>query len=182
VTFKLTPLIDQPGESMKNVLQKFLQLMALVQQAIISFVVISALSSTAGAYEIKNFQLIMDHNRILPPQETEVGTAHFNSFSTGVIVFKDPNGQNNFFNVAAKKNGIETKIENCSLLIDTPVETAGGNHSYGGMCTVSEKGKELNAMVCGDIMVGRFQTQETKEQDATLELLVKFVITNCYGG
>lgn len=92
------------------------------------------------------------------------------------------------FSSKFQKNDISEPIYNCDFVIDLPVGTVNGNHSYGGYCsTRAEKGiKPKYMIVCGDVMVGHFKAEELIIKDfkspEEINTLAEFVAKNCTGG
>lgn len=101
--------------------------------------------------------------------------------------FKEPL---NFFNNLFKEYSALGTLKDCDTIIDLPIGTAHGNHSYGGICTLENNNYETKMMICGDIMLGRSYIQFTpklkslseKKPNLLPEFLTNFVIKNCYGG
>lgn len=77
---------------------------------------------------------------------------------------------------------LQGKLTGCELLVDVPVGTAHGNHSFGGYCLLENKGKKRPVMVCDDDMVGHFSLQETDGQPVGVRTLGEFVVRECFGG
>ena len=81
------------------------------------------------------------------------------------------------------------EITSCMGVIDLPVGTARGNHSYGGYCTLqtTDSGTQ-NVLICDDELVGHLNMaphKETIETPMTLDqirTLALFTKNNCYGG
>jgi hypothetical protein len=73
------------------------------------------------------------------------------------------------------------KITQCKVLIDVPVGTSHGNHSFGGLCTLLKNDKDSSVMICNDDVVGHFKMDKV-DHEATMQELVDFVVSNCYGG
>lgn len=74
-------------------------------------------------------------------------------------------------------------LEYCKLVIDLPVGTAQGNHSYGGLCTIKHEETYSKVMVCHDEMLGRLATAPLEAGKVyTINQLIKFVAAHCYGG
>ena len=78
------------------------------------------------------------------------------------------------------QSSISGELKECEKVIDLPVGTAKGNHSYGGICTLDQGGKEIKFIICADIMVGH----QVMQFGGILsqERLAKFVALNCFGG
>lgn len=74
------------------------------------------------------------------------------------------------------------KITACKLLVDIAVGTAHGNHSYGGLCTLTTGNKTEPVRICNDDMVGHFSLMKLDRNTTTIEELGTFVADNCYGG
>lgn len=91
----------------------------------------------------------------------------------------DQNQRNESFN--ANLGELEGKITKCSILIDLPAGVRDGNHSYGGICSLSRNGQKSNVMICNDEMVGHFKMDRI-DHKATMQELVDYVASNCVGG
>ncbi len=91
------------------------------------------------------------------------------------------NKRNSSFNTHLQTRPLPGRIESCTSLIDVPVGTAHGNHSFGGLCTHTDGGKKSAVMVCDDDMLGHFQMKKIA-REVSMQELVDFVVSNCYGG
>jgi uncharacterized protein len=98
-----------------------------------------------------------------------------------IVTLHDPNYRISSFNEDLSKRN-EGKIVGCYMLIDVPVGTAHGNHSYGGFCTLINGSKKTNVLICNDDMVGNFQMFEINKATPEKKDLIEFTISNCYGG
>lgn len=98
-----------------------------------------------------------------------------------VLVQKDPNSRLTSFNKSGGFNN-NNKILSCATLVDLPVGTAYGNHSYGGICYLKENKEILPVMVCDDEMVGHFSLEKIQKENTSVYDLADFVRKNCYGG
>jgi uncharacterized protein len=74
------------------------------------------------------------------------------------------------------------KITACKMLVDIAVGTARGNHSYGGLCTLTTENKTEPVKICNDDMAGHFSLVKLGSNTTTIEELGTFVADNCYGG
>jgi hypothetical protein len=97
-----------------------------------------------------------------------------------VLDFYQKNQRNTSFNQsgASKLGG---QITECDTLIDIPVGTAHGNHSYGGYCVFQKGGDLQKVRVCDDDMVGHFKMEPASEAQGLNDLAI-FVVNNCFGG
>lgn len=98
-----------------------------------------------------------------------------------IIRMDNPNERLNSF----RRRGIGKlpgEIKSCRLLVDVPVGTARGNHSFGGYCIINVKKSDLSYMICDDEMVGRFSIKETHEKNMDMIELGRFVRDKCFGG
>lgn len=77
---------------------------------------------------------------------------------------------------------LQGKLTGCELLVDVPVGTAQGNHSFGGYCLLETKGKKMPVLVCDDDMAGHYSLQETDGQPIDVKTLGEFVLRECFGG
>ncbi len=112
------------------------------------------------------------------------------TFINGVTVATDngaalqianPNERNASFNANLHRRQLPGRIVDCSSLIDVPVGTARGNHSFGGICTLVENGKKSSVMICDDEMVGHFR-MEKMDRKVPVQGLIDFIVSNCFGG
>lgn len=104
-----------------------------------------------------------------------------NTGNGAALIVSNPNERTDSFNGDIKGSGLKGKISQCKVLIDVPVGTAHGNHSYGGLCALSEDEKKSNIMICNDDMIGHFKMDKVMHE-VTMQELVDFVVSNCYGG
>lgn len=112
------------------------------------------------------------------------------TFISGVTVATDngaalqianPNERNASFDANIQRRKLHGRIAACSSLVDVPVGTAHGNHSFGGLCTLVDGGNKASVMICDDEMVGHFRMEKIDHKVATQEL-INFIISNCFGG
>lgn len=80
-----------------------------------------------------------------------------------------------------KHHAVSGTIESCKKIIDIPVGTAHGNHSYGGICSLRYKDENIRIMICADELVGHNVVSIT-QRGFFFNDLVKFTALNCYGG
>jgi hypothetical protein len=93
------------------------------------------------------------------------------------------NDQIELFNNEIKHKGLAGHIWGCKRVIEIPAGTAGGNHSYGGICLLESGGKIGREMLCKDDFVGRLQMKPLQESESVDTAdVVSFVIDNCVGG
>lgn len=83
------------------------------------------------------------------------------------------------FEADARRRGIAGQIE-CSLVIDIPIGTVTGNHSYGGLCILRQGSTRTPVAICNDELVGHFAMSWNPA--FTKERLAKFVADQCFGG
>ena len=93
----------------------------------------------------------------------------------------NPNEKIGSFNSDIAHRQLPGRITQCRTLIDVPVGTAHGNHSFGGLCTYSENGHNSSVMICDDEMVGHFKMEKI-DHEISAQKLVDFVVSNCFGG
>lgn len=84
------------------------------------------------------------------------------------------------FNKSLKHKGHTGVIKDCSDIYDFPVGIAGGNHSFGSICTYKHDQTTEKVFVCNDIMMGHFAVLN-KFTD-TDQWKAKAIYENCYGG
>jgi len=97
------------------------------------------------------------------------------------LLINNPNERNDSFNSDIKRKGLKGQISQCKILIDIPVGTAHGNHSFGGLCALSENEKNSTVMICNDDMAGHFKMDDI-DREVTKQELVDYVVSNCFGG
>lgn len=103
------------------------------------------------------------------------------TFTNNVLLIHNPNEEVEAFNRSLKRFKKDGVITQCRTLIDIPVGTAHGNHSYGGICTLSSDESTSDVLICNDRMVGHFQMTEIEKEISNQEL-ADFVMANCFGG
>lgn len=91
--------------------------------------------------------------------------------------------QTQLLNEALKDRNSFGHLENCRRIIEIPVGTADGDHSYGGLCLLNENSSKLNhVMICNDDLVGHFKIRHIQRYEDNISDLIRFVIDNCTGG
>ena len=116
-------------------------------------VVLTAVLSNSGSTRV-----IADTNPELRGTSTMGTTMNIDGRDYSVLIEPDVNARTESFNKRITSQGIKGEIVGCALLIDVPVGTAHGNHSYGGYCIFADgAGKRRNVEICNDEMVGQFQ-------------------------
>ena len=98
-----------------------------------------------------------------------------------VIKQQDANGRTASFNTGLAAHRM-TAVDSCALLVDLPVGTAHGNHSYGGVCSKSAKPEKQMVLVCDDDMIGHFGFRVVGKRKVSIEELAHFVAQECFGG
>lgn len=97
-----------------------------------------------------------------------------------VVRYRDPAARIDSFNHSLATQGNAGRIIGCSRLIDLPVGTAHGNHSFGGLCTLETNGRRSQVMICNDDLVGHLSLQPA---DGKAERsLIEFTNAQCFGG
>lgn len=99
-----------------------------------------------------------------------------------VVVYRDPEARIDSFNKSLVEQKISGKIIGCARLVDLPVGTASGNHSFGGYCTLENDTSRSDVKICNDDMVGHFSMQKVATKNEPDKALVDFVNTECFGG
>jgi hypothetical protein len=94
---------------------------------------------------------------------------------------RDPNAQLRKFNKVLNSKRMPP-LRSCILLLDLPVGTANGNHSFGGVCEQRVNHRINRLMVCQDEMIGHFALQPVDQREVSKEELARFVAEHCYGG
>jgi hypothetical protein len=102
--------------------------------------------------------------------------------SNGVALrITNPNARNTSFNGNLQRKGATARIASCQSLIEVPVGTARGNHSFGGLCTLDDMNERAQVVICDDDMIGHFKLKKVKHE-VPMQELIDFVVTNCFGG
>ena len=84
----------------------------------------------------------------------------------------NPNNRNEAFNLDLQRKEPGAKITSCWKLIDVPVGTAHGNHSFGGYCALERSGKTSTVEICNDDMVGHFKMIPVKAKKFNTNFLL----------
>jgi uncharacterized protein YecT (DUF1311 family) len=127
------------------------------------------------AQRIKDLsQSVRNYNDTL--EGFELGRGHYN-----LVTLRNPNYRIPSFNEYLSRKGLG-KIGGCDMLIDVPVGTAHGNHSYGGFCTLINDSEKSDVQICDDDMVGHFKMVKINRSTSSKQDLIKFTIANCFGG
>lgn len=98
-----------------------------------------------------------------------------------LVTYRDPNIRIPSFNNSLLDAKLAGTVIGCNRLINLPVGTAGGNNTYGGVCTLMDGSKRKLVEICNDDMIGRFQMQVATPGDVTEKQLVDFTYS-CNGG
>ncbi len=104
-----------------------------------------------------------------------------NTWNHTAIQDGEKNQRNKSFNSDIKKGKLEGKIVQCNILVYVPTGVRDGEIGYGGICSLSIKGKLTKVMICNDDMVGHFKMDKIDHEISKQEL-VNFIVSNCYGG
>jgi hypothetical protein len=86
----------------------------------------------------------------------------------------------NSFNHSARYAKFAGTFVSCRSVIDIP--SGEHNHSYGAICLVDDKDKQLDVGVCNDEMVGHFRVERLNHEQWNKEQLIRFVMKHCVGG
>jgi uncharacterized protein len=111
----------------------------------------------------------------------EITNVNVNSLNMTAFIIANPNERNDSFNGDLEGYGSKEKITKCKILIELPVGVADGNHSYGGICSVTEKIKQSDILICDDEMVGHLKIEHVNHR-VSMHELVNFIASNCVGG
>ncbi len=98
-----------------------------------------------------------------------------------VIREQDANGRTASFNAGLAAHQMAV-VDSCTLLVDLPVGTAHGNHSYGGVCSLAAGREKKMVMLCNDDTIGRFGFRVVDKRKVSIEELARFVAAECFGG
>lgn len=99
-----------------------------------------------------------------------------------VVVLRDPNSRLQSFDQSMSDRNIDGKIIGCKKLIDLPVGTADGNHSFGGDCVLESHSKRTDVRICRDLMLGRFAIEPFERRRERDHDLIEFTNQRCFGG
>lgn len=97
-----------------------------------------------------------------------------------LVNYRDPSIRMASFNKSISEAKSADTVIGCSRLINLPVGTAGGNNTYGGVCTVMRGSQPKVVEICNDDMIGRFEMKDVIPQDVTAKDLVDFTYS-CNG-
>lgn len=127
----------------------------------------------------------------LPDEPQDLSALARTWFRSGSIVHRgqeydvyrqpDANGRTASFNVGLKAHQIAA-VDSCAVLVDLPVGTGHGNHSFGGVCSQPAKAAKQTVLVCDDDMVGHFGFRVVGARKVSIETLARFVADECFGG
>ncbi|MGE3624452.1 MAG: hypothetical protein AB7H77_11365 [Bdellovibrionales bacterium] len=115
---------------------------------------------------------------IAQTDDGQTDTMDINGKTYNVIFAEDANARIPSFNKGAHDLGIDGKITACEILLDIP---AGGNHSYGGLCTLKLDDGDTTVQICNDDKKGFFAVAHLRNTAADEESLADFVASNCFG-
>lgn len=99
-----------------------------------------------------------------------------------VVYYRDSAARFDSFRRALASHGEKGRLLGCDRLIDLPVGTASGNHSFGASCTLQRGKARVSVMLCEDEMVGHYALREVKPGAVSTEQLVAFTDNECFGG
>lgn len=99
-----------------------------------------------------------------------------------IVVLRDPNSRLQSFDQSMSDRNIDGKIIGCKKLIDLPVGTADGNHSFGGDCVLESHSKRTDIRICNDLMLGRFAIEPLERREEPDHDLIDFTNRQCFGG
>lgn len=91
-----------------------------------------------------------------------------------VVWYRNPATRISAFNASLAEQHLRGKIIGCSMLLDLPVGTAHGNHSFGGLCTLEQDSRRTVITVCNDEMVGHVALNAVGANLPTAQKLVDF--------
>ena len=136
--------------------------------------------AAAGAASVKVIERqvtpLASHLTTKPPYDAKVNDQRY-----FVVEYLVPQNHNDSFNASLKTRKFPT-LDSCTLLIDLPVGTASGNHSFGALCQQKQEHKlSRRILICNDEMIGHFAL-EPATKNVGKDQLIEFIATNCYGG
>ncbi len=99
-----------------------------------------------------------------------------------VVYYRDTNSRIDSFNQSLATDHQAGRIIGCKTLVDLPVGTASGNHSFGGYCQLERTSQRSDVEICNDDMFGHFSMQPIDPKHAKDQDLIDFTNANCYGG
>lgn len=98
------------------------------------------------------------------------------------VIYRDPSVRIDSFNKSLVQQKISGKIIGCSMLLDVPVGTAHGNHSFGGLCILQKGSVRSDVKICNDDMIGHFSIKNIDRKDESEKSLADFTNEECFGG
>ncbi|XHS77774.1 lysozyme inhibitor LprI family protein [Burkholderiaceae bacterium UC74_6] len=136
-------------------------------------------------------EYVLQHWIPVPSSPQEVQSLTRSWFQSADMVYRgqryfvarepDANERKASFNTALAAHHL-VAVDSCALLVGLPVDTAHGNHSYGGVCWQSSESARRAVMVCDDDMMGHFGFRVISKRKVSIEELAHFVADECYGG
>lgn len=99
-----------------------------------------------------------------------------------VVFFRDPAARLAGFKHSLEQQHQAGKLLGCEKLIDLPAGGGGGNHSYGGLCTLQQGTSRSTVMICNDEMFGHFSLRAVKAEGFQDKMLIDFTNEACFGG
>ncbi|WP_266159618.1 lysozyme inhibitor LprI family protein [Dyella silvatica] len=98
------------------------------------------------------------------------------------VIYRDASKRIDSFNNSLSQNKMSGKIIGCSMLLDVPVGTAHGNHSFGGLCTLQSGAVRSDVKICNDDMIGHFSVKNIDRKGESEKSLAEFTNAECFGG
>jgi hypothetical protein len=84
------------------------------------------------------------------------------------------------FDRALQRIGFSARLTGCAGMIDLPAGVAGGDHSYGAICTADVAGKPVKLLLCDDDLIGHFALKASGFSGSR-DAIALFVDENCTG-
>lgn len=100
----------------------------------------------------------------------------------GVIVDRNPTVHIDEFNKSLSKNGHNGKVIGCYRLVEVAVGYANSETAYGAYCTLQNGNGYERVAICDDNMVGHFYVNSAPESQDSLDKLIQFTHSHCFGG
>jgi uncharacterized protein YecT (DUF1311 family) len=133
----------------------------------------------SDAYEAR-IKVLEKNSRVIYDEST-CNILDGNSCRSSVI-YRDTSIGIESFNKSLSQQRLGGRIIGCSMLLDVPVGTAHGNHSFGGLCTLQNGAVRSDVKICNDDMVGHFSIKNIDKKNESEKSLADFTNAECFGG
>lgn len=99
-----------------------------------------------------------------------------------IVVYRDPNDRIESFNQSLLFYKNSGRIIGCRQLVDEPVGTASGNHSFGAICTLQNGSSRESVKICNADMTVKFKLLPVTSTITDIDDLARFTDAYCFGG